>query len=84
MDSPSPADHRDPGMSPSPPPTGKKNAKARVPPPPPPRVKKTQGSKKEKPPSEKLPYDMTQEELAIIVAKQVSDHFAPRKPKPKL
>jgi flagellar biosynthesis GTPase FlhF len=82
MDPPSPAAQRDPSMSP-PSPKVKKNAKAWVPPPPPPNVMKNPAKKKEKPPSLKLAYEMTNEELHAHVRKEVTDHFASKKPEPK-
>jgi hypothetical protein len=61
----------------------KKTAKAWVPSPPPPKAKKNPAKKKEKHPPPKLADKMTNEELHAHVRKKVTDHFAPRKPKPK-
>ena len=52
-------------------------------PPPLPARKRNPPKKKEKPPTPKLAYLMTQEELDESVAKHVKSHFAPKKAPPK-
>ncbi|XP_025813176.1 anther-specific proline-rich protein APG-like [Panicum hallii] len=93
MDLPPPSPQRDPSMDPppiaqrdpsmSPQPKQRKNPPKKALPPPPPKAKKNPTKKKEKPPPPKLAYEKTGEELGEQVSKEVRDHFAPRKPKPK-